>query len=51
MKYQKYVPEGYKYKVHEIRPKDKFIKFRVKYKGDKLAIITALQTFYTLSYS
>lgn len=46
-----YVPEGYKYKVHEIRPKDKFIKFRVKYKGDKLAIITALQTFYTLSYS
>lgn len=35
----------------EIRPKDKFIKIRIKYRGDKLALVTSLRTFYNISYS
>ena len=30
--------------------RDKYAKIRVKYSGDKLAIIVALQTMFTLSY-
>lgn len=35
----------------EVRPKDKYIKIRVRYSGEDLAIITALKTFYTISYA
>ena len=31
--------------------KDKWIKIRVRYKGDKLAIITAIRTLYSASYA
>lgn len=35
----------------EIKPKDKWIKIRIRYKGDKLAIINAIQTLYSISYA
>lgn len=35
----------------EVKLKDKWIKIRVRYKGDKLAIITAIRTLYSISYS
>ena len=35
----------------EVKIKDKWIKIRVRYKGDKLAIITAIRTLYSISYS
>lgn len=35
----------------EVKIKDKWIKIRVRYTGDKLAVISALKTLYTESYS
>ncbi len=35
----------------EVRVRDKYCIIRVRYKGDKLSIITALQTLYTQSYA
>lgn len=35
----------------EVKMKDKWIKIRVRYKGDKLAIITAIRTLYSASYA
>ena len=35
----------------EVKLKDKFIKIRVRYSGKDLAIINALKTLYTISYS
>ncbi len=35
----------------EVKMKDKWIKIRVRYKGDKLAIISAIYTLYSISYS
>lgn len=37
--------------MQEVKLKDKWIKIRVRYKGDKLAIITAIRTLYSISYS
>lgn len=34
----------------EMKIRDKYIKIRVKYKGDQYAIINALRTLYTISY-
>ena len=36
--------------MKEVKLKDKWIKIRVRYKGDKLAIITAVKTLYSISY-
>lgn len=36
--------------THSTRVRDKYAKIRVKYKGDKLVIITALQTLMTQGY-
>ena len=38
-------------KTKEVRIRDKFVKIRVKYTGQDLVIITALQTIYTQSYA
>lgn len=38
-------------KVVESKIRDKYCKIRVKYTGEQVAIITALNTLYTLSYS
>ena len=35
----------------EARIRDKYCKIKVRYKGDKLAIITALNTLYSDSYA
>lgn len=35
----------------EVKLKDKWVKIRVRYKGDKLAIITAIRTLYSASYA
>ena len=35
----------------EVKLKDKWVKIRVRYKGDKLAIITAIKTLYSASYA
>ena len=35
----------------EIKVKDKFVKIRVRYSGSDLAIISALKTFYSISYA
>lgn len=35
----------------EIKPKDKFIKIRVRYSGKDLAVISALKTLYSISYA
>ena len=37
--------------LKEVKLKDKFLKVRVRYKGDELAIIQALVTLYTISYA
>ncbi len=37
--------------MREVKLKDKWIKIRVRYKGDKLAIISAIITLYSISYS
>lgn len=39
-----------KSEVKEMKIRDKYIKIRVKYKGDQYAIINALRTLYTISY-
>jgi hypothetical protein len=36
--------------MRSARIRDKYAKIRVKYSGEKLAIIVALQTMFTLSY-
>ena len=36
--------------MKEVKLKDKWIKIRIRYKGDKLAIITAIKTLYSISY-
>lgn len=38
-------------KIIETRIRDKYCKIRVRYSGKKLALITALQTLYTISYA
>lgn len=35
----------------ETRLRDKYIKIRVRYTGEELAIITALKTLFTISYA
>ena len=35
----------------EIKPKDKYIKIRIRYSGEDLAIISAIKTFYSISYA
>ena len=35
----------------EVKVKDKFVKIRVRYSGEDLAIITALRTLYSISYA
>lgn len=37
--------------LSEAKLKDKWIKIRVRYKGDKLAVISAIKTLYSISYS
>ena len=37
--------------MREAKIKDKWLKVRVRYKGNKLAIITAIRTLYSISYS
>ena len=37
--------------ISEVKPKDKWVKIRVRYTGNKLAIITAIRTLYSISYS
>lgn len=36
--------------LRSTRIRDKYAKIRVKYSGEKLAVIVALQTMFTLSY-
>lgn len=38
-------------KNEEVKLKDKWIKIRIRYTGNKLAIITAIRTLYSVSYS
>lgn len=38
-------------KIQEVKPKDKWIKIRIRYSGKKLAVITAVRTLYSISYS
>ena len=35
----------------EMKVRDKYVKVRIKYTGDKYSIINAIETFFTLSYS
>jgi hypothetical protein len=42
-------PIHYKNKTSRLR--DKWAKIRIKYSGDKLAIITAIQTLMNISYA
>lgn len=35
----------------EVKVKDKWIKIRIRYTGDKLAVITAVKTLYSISYA
>nr|DAU17868.1 MAG TPA: hypothetical protein [Bacteriophage sp.] len=37
--------------MKEAKMKDKWIKIRIRYTGDKLAIISAINTLYSISYS
>lgn len=37
--------------IREAKIKDKWLKVRIRYKGNKLAIITAIRTLYSISYS
>lgn len=37
--------------IKEVKPKDKWIKIRVRYTGKELAVITAINTLYSISYS
>lgn len=37
--------------VNSTKLRDKWCKIRIKYKGDKLVVISALQTLMSLSYS
>lgn len=37
--------------MREVKPKDKWMKVRIRYSGKKLAIITAIKTLYSASYS
>lgn len=37
--------------MREVKPKDKWIKIRIRYSGKKLAVITAIKTLYSISYS
>lgn len=40
-----------KLRLEETRPRDKYIKIRVKYTGEERVIITALQTMFEISFS
>lgn len=35
----------------EAKIKDKYVKIRIRYKGDNLAIISAIKTLYSISYA
>ena len=37
--------------IKEAKIKDKWLKVRIRYNGNKLAIITAIRTLYSISYS
>jgi hypothetical protein len=37
--------------MQDVKLKDKWIKIRIRYTGNKLAIITAIKTLYSISYS
>ena len=54
------LPEGYTIdnidswdisKRKEVKLKDKYIKIRIRYNGDKLALISAIYTLYTISFT
>ena len=38
-------------KTNSVRLRDKWMKVRIKYKGDKLAVISAIQSLYTISFA
>ncbi len=38
-------------KSSEIKPKDKYIKIRIRYNGEDLAVISAIKTLYSISYA
>lgn len=38
-------------KRKEVNVKDKYVKIRIRYKGDKYALISAIHTLYTISYN
>ena len=42
---------GYKETRKEIDLKDKFIKIRIRYSGEELAVIDFINTMYRISYS
>ena len=46
-----YTKWGYSTKMSEVKPKDKWIKIRIRYNGERLAVITAIKTLYSISYS
>lgn len=41
---------NYECRNHQVKLKDKFIKIRIRYSGKDLAIISAINTLYTISY-
>ena len=45
------ITSGMQFRRKEARIRDKYCKIKVRYKGDKLAIITALNTLYSDSYA
>ena len=45
------ITTGMEFRRKEARIRDKYCKIKVRYKGDKLAIITALNTLYSDSYA
>lgn len=45
------ITSGMEFRRKEARIRDKYCKIKVRYKGDKLAIITALNTLYSDSYA
>ena len=38
-------------KSTEVKPKDKWIKIRIRYKGNKLSVISLIRTLYSVSYA
>lgn len=40
-----------KVRYTEIKPKDKYIKIRIRYSGENLAVVAAIKTLYSISYA